>query len=145
MRDSRIGAYGAAALGLSLLIRWNALVEIGGEWRILLALVAAQAGSRGLPGILMHMLPPARNDGLSVGAGAVSRDTAIAGAVLGAVALLCLGLAAAIVAFMLLAALFFAFRWLCLRQIGGQTGDTAGALQQLAEITILLVASVSLT
>ena len=29
MRDSRIGAYGAAALGLSLLIRWSALSQLG--------------------------------------------------------------------------------------------------------------------
>jgi len=145
MRDSRIGAYGAAALGLSLLIRWNALFEINGEWHILLALVAAQAGSRGLLGAFMHMLPPARSDGLSVGAGVVSRETAIAGAAFGALALLCLGFAAAIVAVMLLAVLVFAVRWLCLRQVGGQTGDTVGALQQIGEIAILLVASVSLT
>jgi adenosylcobinamide-GDP ribazoletransferase len=39
---------------------------------------------------------------------------------------------------------FFAFRALCLNQIDGQTGDTVGALQQLAEIAILLVASVSI-
>ncbi|TIT09671.1 MAG: adenosylcobinamide-GDP ribazoletransferase, partial [Mesorhizobium sp.] len=32
-----------------------------------------------------------------------------------------------------------------LNQIGGQTGDTVGALQQLGEIAILLVASVSLS
>ena len=40
-----------------------------------------------------------------------------------------------------LAILMFAFRALCLRQIGGITGDTLGAAQQLAEITILLAAS----
>jgi adenosylcobinamide-GDP ribazoletransferase len=145
MRDSRIGAYGAAALGLSLLIRWSALAEIEGAWHVLWVLAAAHAGSRGLLGAFMHALPPARGDGLSAGAGSVSRDTAILGAALGAAALLCLGLSAAIVAIVLLAALFFAFRALCLDQIGGQTGDTVGALQQLAEIAILLVASIVLT
>jgi adenosylcobinamide-GDP ribazoletransferase len=144
MRDSRIGAYGAAALALSLLIRWNALAEIGGAWHVLSALAAAHAGSRGLLGAFMHLLPPARGDGLSAGAGSVSRETAIGGAALGAAALLVLGLAAFIAALLLVAALFLAFRALCLNQIGGQTGDTAGALQQLAEIAILLVASVSL-
>ena len=29
MRDSRIGAYGAGALALSLLIRWTALSQLG--------------------------------------------------------------------------------------------------------------------
>lgn len=145
MRDSRIGAYGAAALGLSLLVRWNALAEISGAWHVLAALAAAHAGSRGLLGAFMHALPPARGDGLSAGAGHVPRDTAVVGVILGAAALPCLGLSAAAAAVVLLALLFFAFRALCLRQIGGQTGDAAGALQQLAEVAVLLVASVSLT
>ncbi len=145
MRDSRIGAYGAAALALSLLLRWSALAGIDGAWPALLALIAAHMASRGLLGAFMHALPPARGNGLSAGAGSVSRDTAILGAALGAVALLLLGPDAAVFALVLLAVLFLAFRALCLRRIGGQTGDTAGALQQLAEIAILLVASVSLT
>ncbi|MBN9268884.1 MAG: adenosylcobinamide-GDP ribazoletransferase, partial [Mesorhizobium sp.] len=73
MRDSRIGAYGAAALALSLLLRWNALAEIHGGWSMLAALVAAHGASRGLLGAFMHRLPPARSDGLSAGAGSVSR------------------------------------------------------------------------
>lgn len=144
MRDSRIGAYGAAALALSLLIRWSALAELDSGWHVLLALIAAEAGARGLPGLLMHTLPPARSDGLSAGAGSVGRNTAILGVVLGALALLTLGLPAAIAALLLIAALFLAFRALCLDRIGGQTGDTVGALQQLAAIAILLVASASL-
>jgi adenosylcobinamide-GDP ribazoletransferase len=31
--------------------------------------------------------------------------------------------------------------WLSMRQIGGQTGDVLGALEQIGEITILLVAA----
>ena len=110
--------------------------------RSLFALIAAHAASRGLLGAFMHLLPPARSDGLSAGAGTVSPETAVVGAVLGAVALLALGLGGAFVALILLGLLFFAFRALCLNQIGGQTGDTIGALQQLGEIAVLLVASV---
>jgi adenosylcobinamide-GDP ribazoletransferase len=145
MRDSRIGAYGAAALGVSLLIRWSALSELAGPGHVFLALLAAHAGSRGLFGAFMHLLPPARSDGLAAGAGAVTAETAIIGAALGAVALLALGLGGAIVALVLLGLLFTAVRALCLGQIGGQTGDTIGALQQLGEITVLLVASVCLS
>ena len=36
---------------------------------------------------------------------------------------------------------FVAFRLLCQQQIGGQTGDTIGAMQQIGEVTVLLVAS----
>ena len=145
MRDSRIGAYGAAALGVSLLIRWSTLSELAGPGHVFLALLAAHAASRGLFGAFMHLVPPARTDGLSATAGTVSAETATAGAALGAVALLALGLGGAIPALILLSLLFAAFRALCLSQIGGQTGDTIGALQQLAEIAVLLTASVCLS
>ncbi|MBZ9807725.1 MULTISPECIES: adenosylcobinamide-GDP ribazoletransferase [unclassified Mesorhizobium] len=145
MRDSRIGAYGAMALGLSLLIRWSALSEFVDPTQALFALLAAHAASRGVLGALMHLLPPARDDGLSAAAGTVSREIAIAGAVLGAIPLLLLGIGGAIAALILLGLLFAAFHALCLNQIGGQTGDTIGALEQVSEIAVLLVASVALS
>ena len=145
MHDSRIGAYGASALGLTILIRWSALAEFSHGWSALLALIAAHAASRGLLGAFLHLMPPATADGLSSRAGTVSATTAQAGAILGAVALLTLGLGGAIVAVALLGLIFYGFRKLCLSQIGGHTGDAAGALQQLCEIAILVVASVSLT
>ncbi|MER9135519.1 adenosylcobinamide-GDP ribazoletransferase [Mesorhizobium sp. M0830] len=145
MRDSRIGAYGAAALALSLLIRWSVLSQLVDPTQALFALVAAHAASRGLLGAFMHFLPPARADGLSADAGTVSREAAMAGAVVGAIPLLLLGLGGAVFALILLGLLFAAFCALCLNQIGGQTGDTIGALQQASEIAVLLVASVALS
>jgi adenosylcobinamide-GDP ribazoletransferase len=145
MRDSRIGAYGAVALGLSLLIRWSALAEFGSPTHFLCALIAAHMASRGLAGAFMHLLPPARVDGLSASSGTVSFEVAGVGAILGALALLFLGLSGAIVALVLLTALFFGFRLICLKQVGGHTGDTVGALQQLGEIVIMLVASIFLS
>ncbi|MBZ9895366.1 adenosylcobinamide-GDP ribazoletransferase [Mesorhizobium sp. BR1-1-6] len=145
MRDSRIGAYGAMALALSLLIRWSALSEFVDPTQALFALLAAHAASRGVFGTFMHLLPPARDDGLSAGAGTVSREIALAGAVLGAIPLLLLGLGGAIAALILLGLLFAAVHALCLNQIGGQTGDTIGAMQQVSEIAVLLVASVALS
>lgn len=143
MRDSRIGAYGASALALSILIRWTALSGIAEPFSALAALIAAHMASRGLLGAFMHLLPPARTDGLSASAGTVSINTALAGVVIGAASLLLLGAGGAISAAILLAAIFLGLRALCLRQIGGHTGDTIGALQQLAEIAVLLVASVT--
>lgn len=145
MHDSRIGAYGACALGLSILIRWSALAEFSSGWSVLLALIAAHAASRGLLGAFLHWLPPATTEGLSSRVGAVSQSTAQVGIVLGAVWLLLLGLGGAIAAAILLALIFHGFRKLCLRQIGGHTGDAAGALQQLCEVAVLIVASVALT
>lgn len=141
MRDSRIGTYGAAALGLSILIRWSALQDIGDPVRVLAALVAAHVASRALMPAFMAILPPARAQGLSAGAGAVQWPTASIALVIGFAALLPLGLHATLASAAVLFFVFILFRSLCLRQIGGQTGDTVGALQQLGEMTILLTAS----
>ena len=48
----------------------------------------------------------------------------------------------ALVAAPLLALALFFIKWLAEKQIGGQTGDVLGALQQLAE-TIVLIAAVA--
>ncbi|MEP9388586.1 adenosylcobinamide-GDP ribazoletransferase [Mesorhizobium sp. KR9-304] len=145
MRDSRIGAYGAAALMLSALIRWSALVQLGNPFFVFCGLAAAHAASRALLPAFMHLVPPARQDGLAAGAGTVAADTAMTALATGAVALLALGVSGLAAAAFLLALVFYGFRALCLRQIGGQTGDTLGALQQLGEIAVLLVAAAILT
>ncbi|ODT06653.1 MAG: cobalamin 5'-phosphate synthase [Mesorhizobium sp. SCN 65-20] len=141
MRDSRIGSYGAAALVLSILARWSALSELASPSLVFAALIAAHTGSRALIPAFMRHLPQARIDGLAAGVGAVADEAVIAALAIGAIGLLFLGLKGAIVAALCLAILFFAFRKLCLAQIGGQSGDTIGALQQLAEIALLFVAS----
>ncbi|RJG44679.1 adenosylcobinamide-GDP ribazoletransferase [Mesorhizobium sp. DCY119] len=141
MRDSRIGTYGAAALGLSILLRWTALADLTSVSQVFCALIAAHAASRGLIPAFMHFLPSARAEGLAANAGSPSYETAIAGAALGALTLLLLGMPGALATAIILGLWFFAFRKLCLAQIGGQTGDTIGALQQGAEIIVLLAAS----
>jgi adenosylcobinamide-GDP ribazoletransferase len=145
MRDSRIGAYGASALLMSALIRWSAIAQLGNTFWVFCGLAAAHAASRALLPAFMHLLPPARQDGLAAEAGTVAADTASIALVIGAVALLALGVSGLVVAALCLAVLFSGFRALCMRQIGGQTGDTLGALQQLGEIAVLLVAAAVLT
>jgi len=140
MRDSRVGTYGAAALGLSILLRWTALADLASVSQVFCALIAAHAASRGLIPLFMHLLPSARTEGLAANAGLPPYETAVAGVVLGPLALLLLGLPGALATAILLGLWFFAFRKLCLAQIGGQTGDTIGALQQVAEIIVLLAA-----
>lgn len=141
MRDSRIGSYGACALALSILARWSAIAELEDPAPVFAALVAAHVGSRALIPAFMRHLPQARVDGLAAGVGTVADGAVIAALVIGALGLFVLGLKGAIVAALCLAVLFFAFRKLCLAQIGGQSGDTIGALQQLGEITLLFTAS----
>ena len=145
MRDSRIGAYGASALLMSALIRWSAISQLGNTFFVFCALAAAHAASRALLPAFMRLVPPARQDGLAAGAGIVAADTAYVALAIGAVALLALGVSGLVVAALALALVFSGFRALCLRQIGGQSGDTLGALQQAGEIAVLIVAAAILT
>jgi len=61
MKDSRIGSYGALAVALMLLAKFNALYELPDEW-IAPALVAAHAASRFCSTALIYALDYVRDD-----------------------------------------------------------------------------------
>jgi adenosylcobinamide-GDP ribazoletransferase len=146
MRDSRIGAYGAAALLMSVLLRWSAIASLAEPTLVAWGLMAAHAGSRSLLPAFMTWTTPARTDGLGAGAGRVDATGACVALSIGVVALLAAtGLDGFLACAAVLAILFTGFRIICIRQIGGQTGDTIGALQQAGEIAILVAASALLT
>ena len=142
MRDSRIGTYGACALVLSIGLRWVALASIAAPGRVAAALIAAHAAARAMPTLLMWLIPPARPDGLSAAAGLPPADSVAAGALIGLAALvLGLGAGRGLIALVLLLVGLWAMRWLALTKVGGQSGDVLGALEQLAEVLVLLVAA----
>ena len=142
MRDSRIGTYGASALVLSLMLRAGAIASLADPALVTPALIAAHAGARAMLPIFMRRVAGARQDGLGADAGRPQLgSTALAG-LLGVIALwIGLGFSGALVAILLLAAVAGFMAWLCRRQIGGQTGDVLGALEQACEILVLLVAA----
>ena len=147
MRDSRIGTYGALTLGLSLMLRVAALAglaERGGLGLTAAGLLAAAAASRGLGLMPIALLGPARSDGLGHDAGrlpAIVFPTASALAIVLGLVLpgwsgsplprtaLALGLATLAAA---------GVTELARRQVGGVTGDVAGACQQACEVALLL-------
>jgi adenosylcobinamide-GDP ribazoletransferase len=142
MRDSRIGTYGACALILSLLARWSALATIAEPGSVASALLVAHAASRAQLPVFMWLIPPARSDGLSAGAGRASEQSALIAVALGFLCLVFgLGLGRAIMGLLLLSLVGFGWAWLATRQVGGQTGDILGALEQTGEIAILLMAA----
>ena len=145
MRDSRVGTYGACALSMSLLLRAAALASIAAPAVVVPVLIAAHTAARaGMP-LFMGLVPPARVDGLSAGVGRPLPVSIAAAVLLGVIALfVALGPAAGFFAIVLLAAALALLAWLCIRQFGGQTGDVLGAVEQLGEIAILLVAAASL-
>jgi adenosylcobinamide-GDP ribazoletransferase len=147
MKDSLIGSYGASAIALSLALRIGALATLAERVDIpaaAAALIVAAALSRTAGLIPLTFLPPARLEGASYAVGRPSREAFFsASALAGLVALAVGGLAglpAPGIALMLaLSALAgFALSRLSLRLIGGQTGDVAGAVQQVAEIAAMI-------
>jgi adenosylcobinamide-GDP ribazoletransferase len=141
MRDSRTGAYGAAALVLSIAIRGAALAALATPAAVVLALVAAHAISRACLPAAMATMPLARASGLAASAGRPEpAEAGIALALGAAIALLSQGFGLALAA--LLAGVFSAalVAWLAQAQVGGYTGDVLGALQQAAETAVLLTA-----
>ncbi len=149
MRDSRVGAFGATTVVLSLVLRIASLATIAGRSLVegAVALVFAAALSRAACLVPLVLLPPARPEGL----GAEAVRTAIRpAAACGAAALtLALGAIAAdriaggrvALALALAIAATLATSALAWRQIGGHTGDVAGTVQQVAEIVALVVLS----
>ena len=147
MKDSRVGTFGALALGLSLLLRVSALAAIlqgAGAWAIAAAVLVAAPWSR-VEGVrILAMTQPTRRDGASASVGQPERSVLpIAYGLSGAVGLLVAAAGALPLAGIMLglALSVLATYWLsrtATRLIGGQTGDILGAAQQLGEIAIYL-------
>ena len=140
MKDSHIGAFGVIALTLSLCARWAALWLLFqlGTGAAMAALITAGAASRAAMPALMWALPHARAAGLSHGTGRPALHIVAAAAGIAAI------IAAALVGGSVFGVLLWtalavcAVAWIARAKIGGQTGDTLGALQQMTEIAILL-------
>jgi adenosylcobinamide-GDP ribazoletransferase len=145
MRDSRIGTYGVCALVLSFLLRWTTLAEISelADIRtVVTALIVAHTVSRAVLPAFMYLVPPARPEGLSSSAGRPPGQSVAIAIALGILCLLFVfGPKLAMIALLLLALGALALARLAVRQIGGQTGDVLGAMQQTAEATLLVIAA----
>jgi adenosylcobinamide-GDP ribazoletransferase len=142
MRDSRTGAFGVLALIFSIGLRASALASIPVGWSQCAALVAAASLSRALIPAAMQVMGPARPDGLGAGAGCPDATIAATAAGLGLLAcLMGLGLSGTLAALLAALGLGGAVIWLARRTLGGYTGDVLGAVQQAAEIGVLLAAA----
>ncbi len=147
MDDSRIGAYGAVALILSLLMRVTCVAAIAADsaWVAAAALVIAEGVSRAALVRMWHELPAARTTGLAHGTGPPDYNAMlIALATAGVLALLAiplLGLRPALLAAVLAALAAYISTRLTAQAIGGRTGDTLGACQQVTLVAFLIGAA----
>ena len=142
MRDSRLGTYGAAGLGMMLAGRVLALAAMGPVAGAV-ALVAGQALSRASAVLAIATGRYVRDHGTAkpVQEGVARRDLAIALASAAAIAALALlwlppgallaGLAGAALGHLVMRSVYQ-------RKLGGYTGDCLGAVQQCSELGFLL-------
>jgi adenosylcobinamide-GDP ribazoletransferase len=141
MRDSRIGTFGALALLLSLGLRATTLAALGEPATVAFAWIAAAAASRAAIAYPMWRLPFARSDGAAVRAGRPSAAHTAAALAIGTAFLLPLGLVGFAIALLLAGGATLYTNALARRQLGGQTGDALGMVQQTVEIAVLIAAS----
>jgi adenosylcobinamide-GDP ribazoletransferase len=147
MQDSRVGAFGAAALALVLLLRVLTLADVG------LSLTPIQTGvvvimaavvSRTVGLLPLLLLPPARPDGFSAKVGRPTILTFVIavflslGIVYGLAQVALIPPAKVMCGSALALISSLAMTLLSWHKIRGQTGDVAGAAQQLGEICIYL-------
>jgi adenosylcobinamide-GDP ribazoletransferase len=156
MKDSRIGAFGGSALVLGILLRVAALAGILEEADASIAallMIGAASLSRSLGLIPLAFLPNARPGGFSSSVGrpdmpvfvtTITLSIVILGAICSISGIALLGMLGAVLFAVFPVALV---SWWSLKAIHGQTGDIAGAAQQLAEIAFYcgLLVTLSLT
>lgn len=150
MKDSRIGSFGALAL---VIVTFGRIIGIAllADHSLALAcmvLIAAGASSRCFALVPIHLLAPARSEGL--GAAAAPTEPKRYGLAIAVVSTLVVnllplfagaGLGRIILALIVSAIAAYAVTALARRLLQGQTGDVAGGAQQIAELTSYIVFS----
>jgi adenosylcobinamide-GDP ribazoletransferase len=143
MKDSRLGTYGALALGFSVALRIAALALMTPSFAWA-ALIAAHAGARGAATWAMNALPYAGDPAatrISYSEATLDSTGAMTAWSITLAALLpaLIKAPSALFAGLILAALSaLAVVALARRRIGGYTGDVLGAVEQAAEVAFLL-------
>ncbi len=149
MKDSRIGAYGVIALVLVLLLKYQALLALCGEYSLpfaAAALTAAHSVSRLMAASIMLTQRYVRDDDSARAKPAAQQisPASFAIALLTGIATIVLLFAAGAHPVSVFAAIAAAFlmrtylAWRLQKRLGGYTGDCLGAVQQLSELAFYL-------
>ena len=145
MHDSRVGAFGAIAIVVALLLKWQLLVSVAeGQGIVLLlaVLVAAHGASRAMAITFLATHDYVRHEGKAKPvAQRLEPRSLVFALACGVLPLVLVSPWFAIVTIGVLAALRAMLGAYFVRRIGGYTGDCLGMAQQLAELSIYLVAA----
>jgi adenosylcobinamide-GDP ribazoletransferase len=134
MRDSRIGSYGVVALILALGFRATGITTLAEAGSASAALIGIAAASRAVLPTALVLMPAARSDGLGQSAASDDPMPAMIALGIGFLCLLPLGFGTALLTAVVIALAALILAAIAMRQIGGQTGDVMGAMQQVTEI-----------
>jgi adenosylcobinamide-GDP ribazoletransferase len=138
LKDSRIGTFGAVAIVLSFLARWQAIEQLG-DSRVIQIFVAAQAVPRAAMVALAWISRPV-GTGLGLAfSSTLTTPAALIAIVQGIVAAFLCGPRSGIVIVAGSYAVIRVARWYFYRRIGGVNGDCLGATEQILEIFILVL------
>ncbi|OAN47653.1 adenosylcobinamide-GDP ribazoletransferase [Chloroflexus islandicus] len=135
MKDSRIGAMGAIALIMIILLKVAFIASATVAWP---ALLLAPMLGRWADCYGIYRFPPAREGGLGrmFNSHVQQRDLWLSSVLMLGSAWLIAGLAGIIAAALVLAVAHLLARW-WVRDLGGLTGDTYGALCEIGEVVAL--------
>ena len=138
MKDSRVGSFGAIALGSLLLINWSALRDIPLEVIPIVLLLMPLIGRLAMV-MVITAFPYARKEGMGkIFAARANKWTLMFAGLIVILAVIPFGVTAILA---LAIGLFTAWSladWLT-DKLGGLTGDTYGAIETITEIAVLLV------
>ena len=140
MKDSHIGTYGVLTLIIAMILKYTLLVSIAYE-ALLLALVVGQGISRFLPVVMVTFSQYVKRDNAKASHSAlgVNMPNFVIAMLFGVVPIFAFGWMIAVVYILLATIIFFLFKHYIERKIDGYTGDTLGALQQIAELIFYMV------
>lgn len=138
MSDSRVGAFGVVGVVSLLLLKYAALLSLPDSSRIVTLLLMPVLSRWGMV-YAIFAFPPARSEGL----GAIFKSQAttlrfIPATLLALAIAVFVGEWAGLALMAALAIMFVAVGSYLARRLGGLTGDTYGALNELGEVAVLL-------
>jgi adenosylcobinamide-GDP ribazoletransferase len=138
MRDSRLGTYGTLALMTAFIAKMGALSALP-RTGVMIDMMATHALARAPLAVLAAAMPYARAQGLATSAGRPDSRTALTACLVGlAIAFLALPATTAMIAAIVAGCAAACFAALAQRQVGGQSGDVLGAVEQVCELAVLV-------
>lgn len=138
MKDPACGPMGVTAIILLLLLKLAALEQLLMQQQLLM-LIGVPLLGRAAVVVLMVTTPYARPGGMGEGSALYAPKAGAIVSVMMAVTLwLFMTGVTGILPLLMLGLLLARWRYLLIRRLGGTTGDTAGALVEMAELTLLV-------